>query len=817
MSVYVGVEGETTRPKELVFPQDFTQDMVSVIDSSTGEIIGTDPAKGETYYSGSTIFFPPKRVGNRDAQFLISNYDLDTNKKIAKISFDLTSFPIDKYTNKTPTISVLTQLTEVVSLPITSLPLYIEGVVDLRDDDEGYITIIAGDSDGGKDIEDSYRATIDNLKVEVTGVNETVKAGVARKVTKIYAGVEGETTRPKELVFPQDFTEDVVTVSYGDTHETITTDPAQPVYQDGANIYFEPVTDKENPYFYVETQTTGYGKNITKISFDLVAFPFEEYQAVTPQIYVSAAGQRIGDLINIKSLPIHFEQEIPESIAFTAVRLIIGNTLEPAKTFSTKGYITNLKVKIDGVTETVTGEVARKVKKGYVGVGGVARPFFSAEAGLEYYGTVTPLSEARFYLAATTVGNYALFGGGEADAGYSNTVDAYDYNLTRSVPTTLITGRYQLAATTVRNYALFGGGSPTSSFRDTVVAYNSNLTRRQPEPLLIPREALAATTVGNYALFGGGFYANETDHVDAYSSALSLSTPTALSEARQQLAATTVGNYALFGGGYASGYSISTVDAYDNNLTKSTPTTLSIARNNLAATSVGNYALFGGGIGGVYYSNAVDAYDNTLTRSTPIVLSVARAYLAATTVGNYALFGGGNTDFEPYSAYVDVYDKNLTRSTNTNLTARKNFAATTVGKYALFGGGVTIKSSYVDTVDVYSSPDSVEKQCMLYVFLTGYTEVTLVDDTDDTQQQININAGGGYQSYATLKQGHSYSFRDPGVSILPDIQAIGLTQTIDGTMYLSNWAISKGDFGFSLSPKLAFSPDIDITITVHFN
>ena len=32
---------------------------------------------------------------------------------------------------------------------------------------------------------------------------------------------------------------------------------------------------------------------------------------------------------------------------------------------------------------------------------------------LEYYGTATALSKARQDLAATTVGNYALFGGGK--------------------------------------------------------------------------------------------------------------------------------------------------------------------------------------------------------------------------------------------------------------------------------------------------------------------------------------------------------------------------------------------------------------------
>lgn len=42
---------------------------------------------------------------------------------------------------------------------------------------------------------------------------------------------------------------------------------------------------------------------------------------------------------------------------------------------------------------------------------------------LFYYGTITPLSVARYKLAATTVGDYALFGGEYSPA--SNVVDVY--------------------------------------------------------------------------------------------------------------------------------------------------------------------------------------------------------------------------------------------------------------------------------------------------------------------------------------------------------------------------------------------------------
>ena len=268
---------------------------------------------------------------------------------------------------------------------------------------------------------------------------------------------------------------------------------------------------------------------------------------------------------------------------------------------------------------------------------------------------VAGLIAIRTYLAATTVGNYALFGGGTnyhhstASEKYFTTVEAYNTSLTRTIPTALSQAREELAATTVGNYALFGGGYNGGSLA-TVDAYDTSLTRTNPTALSQARNNSAATTVGSYALFGGG---ESSSTVNAYNTSLTRTTPTALSQARGILAATTVGNYALFGGGDNSG-SLATVDAYDTSLTRSTPTTLSQARSSLAATTVGNYALFGGG--DFPSSSTVDAYNTSLTRSIPKPLSSPMNHLAATTVGDYALFGGGtNVNAYYVNNKVQVY------------------------------------------------------------------------------------------------------------------------------------------------------------------
>ena len=126
--------------------------------------------------------------------------------------------------------------------------------------------------------------------------------------------------------------------------------------------------------------------------------------------------------------------------------------------------------------------------------------------------------------------------------------------------------RNTLAATSVGNYALFGGGND-GRYRAMVDAYSDTLVRSTPTDLSKRRSGLAATSVGNYGLFGGGRRWMESsegpmDVVDAYSDTLVRSTPTGLSEARSDLAATTVGNYGLFGGGKNNGSYLSTVDAY---------------------------------------------------------------------------------------------------------------------------------------------------------------------------------------------------------------------------------------------------------------
>lgn len=375
---------------------------------------------------------------------------------------------------------------------------------------------------------------------------------------------------------------------------------------------------------------------------------------------------------------------------------------------------------------------ARSVKRAYIGINGLARLFFSYSKGIYRHGAATPLSQGRSHLASSTVGNYAVFAGGYGSDS-SSVVDAYNTNLTRTVPTALSVARGDIAATAIGSYVLLAGGALSLyllSDSETVEAYSSSLTRYSATNLSKGRTNLIAATVGTHALVAGGdcrsgFSSSPGPQstVDAYDTSLTRTTPAALSTERRYLAAASVGNYVLFGGGskgritqsgsgVTSENPVDTVDAYNASLTRTTPTVLSSARERLTATGNGSYAIFAGG----YQSKrVVDAYDKSLTRVTPADrLSCCGFGIAATRFKNYALFGGGKTDFD-YTGpnpdnNVDAYDMALTHYNPDVLQNGCGYlAAAQIGNYALFGGGEYVNYARLGSGDLVNSANGDSK------------------------------------------------------------------------------------------------------------
>ncbi len=101
--------------------------------------------------------------------------------------------------------------------------------------------------------------------------------------------------------------------------------------------------------------------------------------------------------------------------------------------------------------------------------------------------TVVSLSQGRYLLAATSVGNLALFAGGYISGGLSTTVAIYNTLSNTWTTADLLQGRYLLVATSVGNLALFAGGYDGGGYSSVVDIFNFTFaTSPSPSPCPSP-------------------------------------------------------------------------------------------------------------------------------------------------------------------------------------------------------------------------------------------------------------------------------------------------------------------------------------------
>jgi hypothetical protein len=401
------------------------------------------------------------------------------------------------------------------------------------------------------------------------------------------------------------------------------------------------------------------------------------------------------------------------------------------------------------------------------------------------------LPQASSGLAATTVGNLAIFAEGD-------TVEIYNAKTQQWSIHKFSQYRYGLAATTVGNLAIFAEG-------DTVEIYNVETQQWSTHELSQARRYMAATTVGNLAIFAGGCTDSNgiicLNTVDIYNVETRQWSTDKLSQARYEMAATTVGNLAIFAGGKKNNKDIvDTVEIYNAKTQQWSAHKLSQARSGLAATTVGNLAIFAGGY---IKSNdvltcvdTVDIYNVETQQWSTHKLSQVRSGLAATTVGNLAIFAGGSdwtsnlADVETQPSQhrffdtVDIYNVETQQwSTHKLSQARSGLTATTVGNLAIFAGG--FNSSYplheVDTVDIYK----------LNVVRDNYTSDSTSTSKDGLSQVNNLASMYGLDKVSQANSSFLTVKNDPG------------------------WAtINNGDEAFLVIPQNSATQPINEDLTI---
>ena len=356
------------------------------------------------------------------------------------------------------------------------------------------------------------------------------------------------------------------------------------------------------------------------------------------------------------------------------------------------------------VTTTVMNQVrfdniARQIKKAYIGIGGVARPCWP-EGQLAYYGTITPLSEAKFTHAGASSENHAIFAGGETGTALSSVANAYDNSLTLTTLDKIATVCHSLVGVRNGEFAIFAGGLTSLTSTNKVTVYDSSLIAHYSVTLSTSRYDLAGAYVGEYALFVGGRSNSTTvvNAVDSIDRSLTRAIRTTLPSVVYRLAGVSADTKAIFAGGQIVGTYRASAYSYDESLTRTAIDDISVKRSALCGASVGDYALLAGGENADGELDVVDAYNSSLTKTVATPLSQKRMNLAAVEHGGFAMFVGGESNGEIF-ATVDMYDASLTRTTNLSLSNGKTqHAAATVENFALIAGGLGAPEGYPDSV-----------------------------------------------------------------------------------------------------------------------
>lgn len=535
--------------------------------------------------------------------------------------------------------------------------------------------------------------------------------GVAKKVKKMYLGVDtqvpimSETTQQLTL-------NDTNLKEFFDVSAETGTNKWTPLNITGGGVSFSPGNYGVNSTTATCTLTAK--ENLTNIVIG--------YSYVTEKSYDKVTITRNGStLLNAASGS--------NTGTFDATTLAKGQTIKLTYTKDSSQSASGEKVNIDitcdpiqKTVQTITGyemqEIARKIKKGYIGVGGVARPFFGS-GELTYIGSYADAySVGRVLVAVASVGDSALFAGGMTRL---SAVTSISKDFIVSTETSLTYGRQEIMSASVGNYALFAGGtyrfSGTADPYSTVDAYDTSFTRTTPTSLSEARGSGAGLSTGTYALIGGGVGRSEnvsnptSSAIDAYDSSLTRINLGTLPHERRYGGAMAGSNAIFAGGGYGStsygNHSLSTVHSYSAEFVRSTLSSLSQARSMLAGASIGKkYAAFFGGASSVHYGtsqgsityyNTIDIYDDSLVKVYSGSVSAVKKVRspAGGTLGDNAIFAGGAYEYSyetdedtawglAYPKQAFAYDENLLYKSLDGISIDEGGSAT-VGDYCFFG------------------------------------------------------------------------------------------------------------------------------------
>ena len=189
----------------------------------------------------------------------------------------------------------------------------------------------------------------------------------------------------------------------------------------------------------------------------------------------------------------------------------------------------------------------------------------------EYDHTTAILSQGRSNIAATSVGDVAIFAGGTRHPlsnGYSDVVDFYDADSGAWTAGSLSVARTDAAAASIGDLAFIAGGLGEGGVSDVVDIYDASTGNWATTALSVPRTHVQATTVGNLVLFAGGQTGEthdspKSDVVDIYDAGTGAWSTTTMPEPAILGAGASAGTTFIFGGHHFYGSYDSVTGTWD--------------------------------------------------------------------------------------------------------------------------------------------------------------------------------------------------------------------------------------------------------------
>jgi hypothetical protein len=219
-----------------------------------------------------------------------------------------------------------------------------------------------------------------------------------------------------------------------------------------------------------------------------------------------------------------------------------------------------------------------------------------------------------------------------------------------------------IRAESVGNYALFAGGQDHNNGVGLVEIWNNLLVEQNCLYLSSITLYHCSTVLKNYALFGlysNNYGNNVYNYIDCFNNQLVRTTLTSFQTAGYGSAGS-VGDYALFMGGKDNSFDFDTVTCINSNLIKSM-TNLSMPYHFNAGGENSVYCFMCGGTHGYKY-NSIEAFNSQLTRYICLDMTNGIDYINSGGAGskNYFFIFNGGLDF--LNTPVDFYDTSLTKN-----------------------------------------------------------------------------------------------------------------------------------------------------------